>query len=115
MGGQVRCHYPLADPDRDARMAADGLLGAIPKPNSARPLHPIPRALLAATPGLTGRRHAQAVPKGELPSGLDPSKGCAFSTRCPHAAERCPEERPGLRTIDGRQAAGHFAERFQDQ
>jgi dipeptide transport system ATP-binding protein len=81
----------------------------------ARPLHPYTQALLAATPGLADRRHAQAVPKGELPSGLDPPKGCVFSTRCSHAAERCRAERPGLRTIDGRQVACHFAERFQDQ
>jgi dipeptide transport system ATP-binding protein len=34
MEGQVRCHYPLGDPGRDAHMAADGLLGAKPAPNS---------------------------------------------------------------------------------
>jgi dipeptide transport system ATP-binding protein len=28
MEGRIRCHYPLGDPDRDARMAADALLGA---------------------------------------------------------------------------------------
>jgi dipeptide transport system ATP-binding protein len=28
MDGQIRCHYPLGDPDRNARIAADGLLGA---------------------------------------------------------------------------------------
>jgi dipeptide transport system ATP-binding protein len=28
MGGRVRCHYPLGDPGRDARIAADGLVGA---------------------------------------------------------------------------------------
>jgi dipeptide transport system ATP-binding protein len=33
MGGQVRCHYPLGDPGRDARMAADGLPGAQTTPN----------------------------------------------------------------------------------
>ncbi|HMA73378.1 MAG TPA: ABC transporter ATP-binding protein [Xanthobacteraceae bacterium] len=32
MGGRIRCHYPLGDPDRNARMAADGLLGAKPVP-----------------------------------------------------------------------------------
>jgi dipeptide transport system ATP-binding protein len=30
MGGKVRCHYPLGDPGRDARIAADGLVGAKP-------------------------------------------------------------------------------------
>ena len=28
MGGLVRCHHPLGEPDRDARIAADGLVGA---------------------------------------------------------------------------------------
>jgi dipeptide transport system ATP-binding protein len=32
MGGRVRCHYPLGDPGRDARMAADGRVGAQVKP-----------------------------------------------------------------------------------
>ena len=32
MDGRVRCHYPLGDPDRNARIAADGLLVAKPAP-----------------------------------------------------------------------------------
>jgi dipeptide transport system ATP-binding protein len=32
MGGRVRCHYPLGDPDRAGRIAADGLVGAEPTP-----------------------------------------------------------------------------------
>jgi dipeptide transport system ATP-binding protein len=27
MDGQIRCHYPLGDPDRNSRIAADGLVG----------------------------------------------------------------------------------------
>jgi dipeptide transport system ATP-binding protein len=80
-----------------------------------RPLHPYTRALLAATPGLADRRQAQALPRGELPSRLDPPQGCVFSTRCPHVAERCRHEGPRPRTIDGRQVACHFAERFLEQ
>jgi dipeptide transport system ATP-binding protein len=81
----------------------------------ARPLHPYTQALLAATPGLADRRRAQSVPKGELPSPLDPPKGCVFSTRCPHAAERCRAERPAARSLDGRQVACHFAERLLEE
>jgi dipeptide transport system ATP-binding protein len=29
------------------------------------------------------------VPKGELPSPLDPPKGCVFSTRCPYVSDLC--------------------------
>ena len=32
MGGLVRCHHPLGEAERDARIAADGLLGAEPAP-----------------------------------------------------------------------------------
>jgi dipeptide transport system ATP-binding protein len=77
----------------------------------ASPLHPYTRALLASTPGL-GRRSSHNVPKGELPSPLDPPKGCVFSTRCPHVAERCREERPTARLIEGREVACHFAEQL---
>jgi len=28
MNGRVRCHYPLGDPDRNARIAVDGPVGA---------------------------------------------------------------------------------------
>jgi len=77
----------------------------------ARPLHPYTQALLASTPGL-GARSSHGVPKGELPSPLDPPAGCVFSTRCPHAGERCHKERPPARLIDGREVACHLAEQF---
>jgi len=32
MGGLIRCHYPLGDGGRDARIAADGFIGAKPTP-----------------------------------------------------------------------------------
>jgi len=77
----------------------------------ARPLHPYTQALLGATPGM-GRARKRIVPKGELPSPLDPPKGCVFSTRCPYVTERCRAERPALRPLDGRLIACHYAERF---
>ena len=77
----------------------------------ARPLHPYTRALLAATPGL-GARRERIVLKGELPSPLHPPSGCVFSSRCPHAEERCRAERPLPRPVDGRLVACHFAESF---
>ena len=77
----------------------------------ARPLHPYTQALLGATPGM-GRSRKRIVPKGELPSPLDPPKGCVFSTRCPYVTDRCRAERPELRPLDGRLVACHYAERF---
>jgi dipeptide transport system ATP-binding protein len=77
----------------------------------ARPLHPYTQALLGATPGM-GRTRKRIVPKGELPSPLDPPRGCVFSTRCPYVTDRCRVERPPLRPLDGRLIACHYAERF---
>ena len=79
----------------------------------ARPLHPYAQALVDATPGL-GRKGRRIVPKGELPSPLEPPAGCVFSTRCPHVTELCRAQRPPLRPLDGRLVACHDAERFLD-
>ena len=79
----------------------------------ARPLHPYTQALLASTPGLAGTaRRQRIVLKGELPSPLNPPRGCVFSTRCPHVIERCRAERPLLRPLGGRQVSCHLAENF---
>jgi dipeptide transport system ATP-binding protein len=77
----------------------------------ARPLHPYAQALLDATPGL-GRNRRRIVPKGELPSPLDPPKGCVFSTRCPYVTDFCRTQRPPLRPLDERLVACHYTERF---
>ncbi len=77
----------------------------------ARPLHPYSRALTAAVPEPDPRRErgriGQSLP-GELPSVLNPPKGCVFASRCPEAQPRCHAERPELRDFGGRQAACHF-------
>jgi dipeptide transport system ATP-binding protein len=77
----------------------------------SRALHPYTQALLAATPGM-GRARKRVLPKGELPSPLNPPAGCVFSTRCPYVTDRCRTERPALRPLDGRLVACHYAERF---
>jgi dipeptide transport system ATP-binding protein len=81
----------------------------------ARPLHPYTRALLSSTPGITGVKRERIVLTGELPSPLDPPKGCVFSTRCPFVTDRCRVERPALRPLDGRLVACHYAERFLEK
>ena len=78
----------------------------------ARPLHPYTQALLSSTPGITGVKRKRIVLKGELPSPLNPPKGCVFSTRCPYVTDRCKVERPALRELDGRKVACHYAENF---
>jgi peptide/nickel transport system ATP-binding protein/oligopeptide transport system ATP-binding protein len=65
----------------------------------AEPRHPYTQALIAAIP-LPDPRAQRARPEvpldGELPSPLDPPKGCPFVTRCRLAEERCRARRPEL-------------------
>lgn len=60
-----------------------------------RPAHPYTRALLAAAPSLTpGTIDAAAAVGGEPPNPAARPSGCAFRSRCPHAAEICTRESP---------------------
>ncbi|MDX1304071.1 oligopeptide/dipeptide ABC transporter ATP-binding protein [Photobacterium sp.] len=62
------------------------------------PLHPYTKALLSAIPVADPRQRnsSRTVLEGELPSPINPPKGCHFHTRCPYATDRCREERPLL-------------------
>ena len=67
-----------------------------------QPLHPYTRALQASSPSTDPKRRSQRLAiKGELPSPLDPPKGCAFHPRCPFANERCAREQPKLQPFEG--------------
>jgi dipeptide transport system ATP-binding protein len=78
-----------------------------------QPLHPYTQALLASTPSTEpAKKRQRIVLKGELPSPLNPPKGCPFSTRCPYVTDRCRVERPLLRPLADRLVACHYAERF---
>ncbi|WP_029007608.1 peptide ABC transporter ATP-binding protein [Azospirillum halopraeferens] len=77
----------------------------------ARPRHPYTRILLAATPRVRAAERAERiVPKGELPSPLNPPPGCPFHKRCPAARENCAVDVPALRPVDERLVACHYAE-----
>lgn len=70
------------------------------------PLHPYTRALLSAIP--VPDIHAKKddiILQGEVPSPLNPPKGCLFSTRCAYATERCHKEAPKLVELTGENGA----------
>jgi peptide/nickel transport system ATP-binding protein len=74
----------------------------------ANPLHPYTRALLDAVPIPDPQIESQReyrVLGGEVPSPLDPPRGCVFHTRCPWASEECTMQVPELREI----RPGHHA------
>jgi dipeptide transport system ATP-binding protein len=72
----------------------------------ASPQHPYTQALLSATPSVDpARRQKRIVLKGELPSPINPPKGCAFHPRCPAATARCVSDLPDLAPA----GAGHVA------
>ena len=75
----------------------------------AKPNHPYTQALLAEVPRLDRRKRSFAPVKGEIPSPLDPPKGCHFHPRCPRAMDRCRSEPPALKAIaPGRRSACHL-------
>ena len=74
------------------------------------PLHPYTKALLSAEPipdPRMAREKEVVLLEGEVPSPLNPPKGCPFVTRCPVAMERCKEEKPAFKEIGERKVACH--------
>ena len=61
-----------------------------------KPLHPYTQSLLASVPRLTigAERGNEQILEGEVPSAINPPKGCPFHTRCPKCMEICKQEKP---------------------
>jgi oligopeptide/dipeptide ABC transporter ATP-binding protein len=44
-------------------------------------------------------RKEKMIPKGEIPSSINPPSGCRFHTRCPYAKEICKKEMPPFKKL----------------
>jgi peptide/nickel transport system ATP-binding protein/oligopeptide transport system ATP-binding protein len=63
----------------------------------AGPLHPYTQALLAAVPQIGPQAKGEPVLlQGDIPSPINPPRGCVFHTRCPRAEKICAENIPPL-------------------
>ena len=75
------------------------------------PYHPYTEALLSAVPiADTSVTKKRILLEGNLPSALDPPKGCPFETRCPRKLGKiCEQERPPvLEVSDEHKIACHI-------
>lgn len=73
------------------------------------PLHPYTIALLASIPrAKLGCNKNRTILMGDVPSPINPPKGCRFCNRCIHAKEVCFETEPELCDRGDRLAACHL-------
>ena len=75
-----------------------------------RPAHPYTEALLSAVPVPDpAAKKARIILEGDVPSPIEPPRGCRFHPRCRYRQALCVESEPELRELArGRTAACHF-------
>ncbi|MCM3602409.1 dipeptide ABC transporter ATP-binding protein [Robertmurraya korlensis] len=97
--------------DRIGVMYLGGLVEVAEK-NSlyAEPLHPYTQALISAIPEPDPRKKKERIIlEGDVPSPIDPPKGCTFHPRCAHAKPECQQVKPTLKEVKpGHRVACHL-------
>jgi peptide/nickel transport system ATP-binding protein len=64
------------------------------------PKHPYTQALLSAVPTVDETTQREVIRlQGDLPSPVNPPRGCHFHPRCPHATDVCRERYPRYTTL----------------
>jgi oligopeptide/dipeptide ABC transporter ATP-binding protein len=80
-----------------------------------KPLHPYTQALISAVP-VPDVKHktARIILPGEVPSPINPPRGCRFHPRCPYATNICKETAPILEDtlVKDHYVACHHADKF---
>lgn len=67
----------------------------------AKPLHPYTQALIAAIPTTDpGDRKELKILEGDIPSPVNPPKGCKFHTRCRYCTDICKQVNPEWRELE---------------
>ncbi len=64
------------------------------------PKHPYTQGLLESIPSLKENKKPKFI-RGNPPTLINPSEGCRFYERCPHAMEKCKKEPPKIKTDSG--------------
>ncbi|HCJ58299.1 ABC transporter ATP-binding protein [Lutispora sp.] len=75
-----------------------------------RPLHPYTKALLSAVPSKDPlNKKKRIILQGDVPSPVNPPKGCPFHLRCDKIFEPCSSSRPELKEVEtGHHVACHL-------
>jgi len=97
--------------DRIGVMYLGGLVEVAEKDSLyAEPLHPYTQALISAIPEPDPRKKKERIIlEGDVPSPIDPPKGCTFHPRCAHAKPECSVTKPVLKEVKpGHRVACHL-------